>query len=400
MSIFGIIIICCIILFAAIGGLVGAFKGFTKVQSWGFEYILTLLIGVPVAGLITKKLASGNATLAGFLALGITLLLIVLFMSAFIVLRKVFTKQIEKKKQLYYYEHYIEIEQANMQILGAVTVKDKKEYKRLTKLKNKRKAGVWGILDRVFGGVVLGFKGAVIVGLIAAILLCVIDFTRLANEGHMLYGMFGKIYSSGGWKFFKGVILDCLVVLIILLCVNNGYNNGISSALWTVLVIGMVVGIAVLAWYFAFKVDEFIAVAVKLDNNLGSKLSSVASILEKIGMTTLTISKAIVAVIMFLLMLVAVILFAVFVPRLIDSARGSTVFCIVDGVFGAILFTVFILALLLVVGAVANSMHDLQIMNVFNAYFDKSKLATYFYDNNLLQAMGALNNLPTKKWLS
>ncbi|MDE6613372.1 MAG: hypothetical protein K2K28_02335, partial [Clostridia bacterium] len=195
MSIFGIIIICSLILFAAIGGLVGALKGFTKVKSWGFEYILTVLIGMPVAGLITKKLASGNATLAGFLSLGITVLLVVLFMSLFIILRKVFTKKIEKRKQLYYYEHYIEIEQANVQILGAVTIKDKKEYKRLLKQKNKRKAGVWGVLDRTFGGVVLAFKGAVIVGLIAAILLGAIDFTRLANDGGKLFGVFGKIYS-------------------------------------------------------------------------------------------------------------------------------------------------------------------------------------------------------------
>lgn len=397
MNIFGIIIICALVVSVIPGGLIGAFKGFTKVKSWGFEYIFVVLLGLPITGLITSKMP-GN-TVGGFLSIGIIIFLIVVFMAAFIILRKVFSVNIEKRKQLYYYEHYIENEQATAQILGAISVKDKKEYKQLLKQKNKRSAGVWGILNRVFGGVVLAFKGLVIAGFCFAVIVTLIDLTGLAAEGGKLFAVFGKLYTGKSWKFFQSCIFDFLVIAVFMICIRCGYANGISSSLWGLVIIGLVAGAGVLAWYFAFKVDAFITAAHSLNAHLEPKLGGVSSVLSVVKLSPLVISKIIIAVCMFVLLLIPVIFAGVFMPKLIDNARDSKIFQTADGVIGAIVITVFVIILMLLIGAVINSMHDVSFMEPFNAYFEKDKLATYFYDNNILQSMGMISKeLPLTKW--
>ncbi len=398
MNLFGIIIICGIFPFLIFGGILGALKGFTKVKSWGFEYVFVALIGLPLTGLITGKLHGGSV--GGFISIGIIILLIIAFMAVFTILRKVFSVKMEKRKQLYYYEHYIENEQATAQILGAISVKDKKEYKKLVKQKNKRSAGVWGVLNRVFGGIVLAFKGAVIYGFIAAIIISLIDFTGLAAEGGKLFPVFGKLYAGKGWNFFRSCIFDFVVIAVIMVCIRCGYQSGISSSAWGLVVIGMVIGVGVLAWYFAFKVEAFATAATALNSHLEPKLQKVASILNVVKLTSLKLSKIIIMACMFLLLLVPVIFAAVFVPRLIDNARDGRIFQTIDGVAGAVVCTLIVLAIMLLVGAVVNSMHDVEFMARFNAYFEKDKLATYFYDNNLLQSMGIIKkDLPLTNWL-
>lgn len=400
MNVISIVLICCVVFFAGIGGLIGAFKGFTKVKSWGVEYLLVVLIGVPVAGLVTKKM-QGSPLAGGFISLGIIIFLIVLFMAGFIVARKLLVKYFEKRKQYNYYKNYIQNEQTTAQILGAISVEDKKEYKSLLKMKKKQeRGGVWNILNRVFGGVTLAIKAAVIVSLIIICILVALDFTRLCSEGGKLYSAFGKIYENGGWKFIKKHALDFIAVALLMLSVRSGYESGIVSSLWTFVLIGMIAGAGVLAWYFAFKVDDFIAAAEKLSQNTDGFFGKIASALSIVKMTPQKAAQLLIAILMFLLMLGAVIIIAVFAPKIIDKARDSKIFCIADGVLGAIAMTLLILAFVLVLGAVANSMHEAQFMGVFNAYFEKSSVATYFYDKNLLNSMGILNDLPFKNYFA
>ena len=118
-----------------------------------------------------------------------------------------------------------------------------------------------------------------------------------------------------------------------------------------------------------------------------------------VKLSPLVIIKIIIAVCMFVLLLIPVIFAGVFMPKLIDNARDSKIFQTADGVIGAIVITVFVLILMLLIGAVVNSMHDVSFMEPFNAYFEKDKLATYFYDNNILQSMGMISKeLPLTKW--
>ena len=211
--------------------------------------------------------------------------------------------------------------------------------------------------------------------------------------------MLGGIYQSGIWVFFKNYILDFIAIGLIILCIKNGFSSGISSSLWSLLVLGLIIGAGALSYYLAFNAQDFIAVAGNLEGKLAGVLEGAADILNAIGLSTLKIAQLIIGTGMFLLMLVAVILIAVFVPKLIDRARDGVIFRSVDGVFGAIVLTTFTFGLLFVVGAFANGLHDLAIMDGFNSYFQKSGVATYIYDRNLLNSFGVMTDLPFKEWL-
>lgn len=398
MNLLGIAIICSILSCAVVGGVIGALKGFTRVKSWGVEFILTGLLAIPVAGLISGKMRAGATVAAGFISLAVTIIFIGLFMFLFWLFRKLLEKRIEKRKQMSYYSKYVENEQNTVKILGALAADDMKEYKKLTKRKIKHSGGVWSVLNRVFGGLALAIKGVVIAGVLAAAFLAVLDFTRLAQDGGKLYSAFGKLFENGSWLFFKKYLFDFAVIGVLTICIKVGFSSGISSAMWSVIVIFMVIGAGALAVYFAFKVDDFITVAKALDGHLADKLSSIAPVLEQMKLSTLFVSQCIIALGLFAVMLVAVILIAIFVPKLIDKARGGKIFATVDGVFGAIALTLVILGVLLTLGAVVNSVHDLEFMKVFNAYFEKSGIATYLYDYNMLNAMGVLK-LPLADYL-
>ncbi|MDE7305866.1 MAG: hypothetical protein K2N33_00590 [Clostridia bacterium] len=315
MNIFGIVIICCIAAFAALGAGIGVAKGFTQVKSWAVELLLIGFIGIPVARLITKKL---SGVVPALITIGVTVLLVVLFMALFILFRKLLSRAIEKRKELWSYKHYDEQTDETEKILTAAATDNKKEYKKLTRHKLKSKGGAYSVIDRTFGGITLAIKGAVLTAIFAAAVLTVLDLTRLTSQNGILYGAMGGLYTGGVWKFFSNYIFDFLAIGIIMLCVRSGYSSGISSAVWTLVVIFLVVGAAIVSWQMAFKLDEFTTVAEELAVKLEKPFASVSSVLEKFNVTTLTLAKAILAICIFLLMLVFVILVAVFVPKLID----------------------------------------------------------------------------------
>ncbi len=395
MNILGIVIICAILLFALVGGGIGAFKGFTRVKSWGVEFILTGLLAIPITSLITSKMKGGAVIAGGFVSIAVTVIFIGLFMFLFWLFRKLLARKIEKRKQMSYYSNYIENEQNTVKILGALAADDIKEYKKLTKHKPKQSGGVWSILNRVFGGVVLAVKGIVIAGILAAVFLVILDCTRLAQEGGGLYPLLGKMYASGSWKFFKKCLFDFLVIGVIMACIKIGYASGVSHAVWSATVVGMVLGAVGLAAHLAFNVEEFKAVAENLSETLAEKVG----LLQQLGANgPKIVAQCIIAAGMFAIILVPIILIAVFVPKFIDIARGGKIFKAVDGVFGAIALTLTVLGVLFIYGAIVNSMSDLEFMNVFNAYFAKSGIATYIFDRNILNAMGILK-LPISDYL-
>ncbi|MDE7453837.1 MAG: hypothetical protein K2N22_05450 [Clostridia bacterium] len=376
-----------------VGGGIGAFKGFTRVRSWGVEFILTGLLAIPIDRLITSKLKGSAAIPAGFVSIVVAIIFIGLFMFLFWLFRKLLDRAIEKRKQKSYYSKYFENEQNTVKILGALAANDMKEYKKLTKHKPRQSGGVFSILNRVFGGVVLAIKGIVIAGILSAALLVVIDFTELAQEGGSMYALLGKTYANGSWLFFKKYLFDFLIIGILMACIKAGYSSGVSSSVWSVVVIGLVIGAGALAIHFAFGVKSFVTAAEALNEHLSGKLSSITGLLEQMKINPVVISKAIIALGLFVLMLVPVILIAKFVPEFIDIARGGKIFKTVDGVLGAIALTLTVLVVLLIVGVVVNSLQELEFMEVFNAYFVKSGLATYFYDYNLLAQFGLKLNL-------
>lgn len=380
MDIVSIIIISLIALFAVIGAVTGVAKGFTQVKSWAVEMLLAGVISIALSKLFSSKLDDG--TVKAILSLGICLVLVCLLMLVFVILRKRLSKSIEKRKQKWYYEHYDEIEGNTEQILSALGKEDTKTYNKLTKRKFRQSGGAWGVVDRVFGGVTLAIKGAVMSGIFFAVVLAVLDFSRLPAEGGALYEALGGIYSSSIWAFFKNFIFDFLLVGILMVCIKSGYSSGISSAVWTLVVIGLIGGAGYLSFHLSTTVPSFVSVAGNLETKLADKLAGVAGILEGVGLTTLKLCEILIGIGIFALMLVAVILIAVFVPRLIDRARDSVIVRSIDGVFGAIIFTAVCFGIIFMLGAVLKTIYEVQFMDVFNAYFEKSGIATWIYDKN------------------
>ena len=376
MDIVSIIIVSLIALFAVIGAVTGVAKGFTQVKSWAVEMLLAGVISIALSKLFSSKLDDG--TVKAILSLGICLVLVCLLMLVFVILRKRLSKSIEKRKQKWYYEHYDEIEGNTEQILSALGKEDTKTYNKLTKRKFRQSGGAWGVVDRVFGGVTLAIKGAVMSGIFFAVVLAVLDFSRLPAEGGALYEALGGIYSSSIWAFFKNFIFDFLLVGILMVCIKSGYSSGISSAVWTLVVIGLIGGAGYLSFHLSTTVPSFVSVAGNLEAKLADKLAGVAGILEGVGLTTLKLCEILIGIGIFALMLVAVILIAVFVPRLIDRAIVRSI----DGVFGAIIFTAVCFGIIFMLGAVLKTIYEVQFMDVFNAYFEKSGIATWIYDKN------------------
>lgn len=391
MNILSIIIIALLALSAVIGLITGAVKGFTNVKSWAVELLLAGLIIIPVSN---SALSSMEGAMPAVIALAITVATVCAMLFLFMLFRVLLRKRIELRKKLSYYGQYEEMEDNTEKILSAIGSEDKKSFKKLAKRKFKQSAGVWGALNRVLGALTLAIKGVIITGFISSFVLVVLDFSRVCAEGGSLYGVFGSVFESGIWLTLKNYIFDFIVIGIISLCIRSGFSSGLFSSLWTVAVIGLVIGAGALAFRLAFNVPEFIYAAEGMEENVANALSGISGILEGFGITYVQIAQAIIGLAVFILMLIAVILIAVFVPKLIDKARDGAAFRTVDGILGAIVMTVVVAAVLLVVGALANTLHDYGFMDVFNAYFGKSGIATYFYDRNLLNAMGILTEFP------
>lgn len=378
---------------AVLGAVIGCVKGFTKVKSGAVEL---LLVGGIVILVSSKALSQmENNTVAAIIAIVLSIGLICLAMFLFKLFRTLLDKRMEYRKKISYYKQYDEIEDNTEKILSALGSEDKKAYKKLSKRKFRQSAGVWGVLNRVFGAFTLLIKGVVISGLVCALLLAGIDFIKPATEaGGFLTTFCGDLYENSVWLAFKSHIFDFFVLAILSVCIKGGFSNGLFSSLWSFAILGLAILGGVASFMLALKNPAFLSAAEKMTPSIQNAIPDMGKFLESAGLSFTTLAQLVLGLMVFILVLITVIIIGIVVPKLIDGARESKIFCVVDGVLGAIVLTGIVMALMLVVGALANSLHNNEFMAVFNAYFEKSGIATYFYDRNLLNAMGILNEFP------
>lgn len=397
MSLLSIIIIVLIVFAGVLGVIIGAIKGFTGVSSSSVELLLTGILVIPVL-----KAAFGDKDGGPFAisALVITVITVCVFMFAFMLLRFIFKRKIEYKRKQSYYRQYDEMEDNTEKILSAMGSEDDKTFRKLSNRKFRQSAGIWGVIDSVFGSVTLAVKGIVIAGLVSASLLVIIDFTRFAQADGFLYEFAGGIYVSKIWLFFKGYIFDFIIIGLIAISIKNGYTGGMFSSLWSLVVLLLVVGAAVLSFYLSFNASDFISAAEKMSVGLKETLGDFAATLEAMNISVVDVAKGIIGLIVFVLMLIAVILIAIFVPKIIYKARNSLIFCTIDGIFGAVIMTALLIGTLLVVGSVAFSLYELEFMASFNSYFEKSGVAVYFFNKNVLHMYNIKLEIPIiKEWI-
>lgn len=382
-----LILLILIAVFAVWGLIAGIIKGFTNSKSSAVELVLVGVICIIIGRLLIKSMASDPSgskdqnLVPAIITLAAVILLICVFMSLFAFFRKSIRKKIEKRKLLSYYRQYDEQQANTEEILDALSIDDTKTYKKLSKRKFKQSAGGWGVANRILGGVVLAIRGVVLAGFISVILIMVLEFSRLS--GGSMSSFCGNLYESKIWLGLKSYIFDFIFVGIIMMCIKSGYENGITNTLWSLIMIVLVIGSIILSYKLAFTVEEFGTAAQSIGDKLAESMESIGSMLETVGLGGQKIGKVILMILVFIPLLFIVILIGKFVPRILDSAREGKIFHAVDGAFGAIITTALVLVILLVIGSIFKSISDLEFMQVFTAYFEKSGIATFIYTRNI-----------------
>lgn len=368
---------------AVLGALAGFFRKFTKTSFWGITVLFALLFERMI-GTSVKKESGGYG-----LAVLLTAIIVLLALSALLLaLQQLLARSVAARKKLSEYKNYDDRAESDALILNAVDNGDRREYKRQLKKKKKIKdsAGVWGVLDRIFGTVSGCINALAGVGAVIVFVLLFADLSGISA----VKNAFSACLSSSGWEGTgTDIALDLLIVCALSLSIRIGYKSGISSAVSTVAVLGLTVGFGFASWSLASG-DACASAVEALKNGMLSGLSGT------LGVAADAVAKAIIALIIFALSLIVVILAAVFLPKLVDKFRENKFFNAVDGVLGAIFMCAVVTMLLLVFGGIAYTLNDLPFMAQFNGYAKKACLGDGIYACN---PMGSVfDGLPLRKW--
>lgn len=378
MNILGMLIVVILIVAMVIGCIVGLVKGFTNVKSWGVEFLLASAVSVGIGGIFSQAAAEGGegAVSGGIVTIVATVISVVAFTYLFKLIRLIFRKLISNK--------LARAAEESGEDDGGYEYEDDEDEESERKPK-KHSAGFIGFLNRVFGGITVALQMFVVTGFFASLLLVALDLSQF----YFVVNDMADLFGSATYLNFKAAFMDFFIVGVVMAAVKCGYNSGISGALWSVVVIGLVVFALVASYHLAFNVESFKAAVDKIASLLAVDGAD-STLLE-------TVAKAILMAGLFVIMLVAVVLIAVFVPKIFGGLRDNKVFFAIDGVFGSIAATALVIGVLLGVGAVLQPITDLEFMEKLTSYFAESKIATYFYNNDLLALMGV--QVPIREWL-
>ncbi len=295
-----VVIICVCAAIVAISLIIGLVKGYSRTKTWTTEYFFAAFFSVLIFSIANVE----NNTAKACLALGIAIVLLLLFAFTSKQIRSYFNKKTAAARKRYYYESYGEREEHFLEIIDALELNDKKAYERLTSRKMREKSGGAGVADRICGGLNLAFKAAVICTLTIVVTLLVLHFTQLpiVLEGGSLYG----VYTSGVWQFISPYIFDFILVGILQFAIRAGYRAGIINSLWVLFVIALVIGCGYVSYYLAFKTEIFSSVIEKFAGfsfiaSAGDAISSIIS-----SFTAYTLAKLIIKVLMLIVVFIII----------------------------------------------------------------------------------------------
>lgn len=400
--IYAIIAIALILLIALIVGLV---KGFTRTKTWATEYLFTVVLSVLIYAL------ADTSEMSAWTAFSLKIGTAVAFILVFALLsergKALFKRCIAAAQKRSYYEMYGDREENKLQILDAIELGDRKAYKRLTKRKFKEKRGAVGVADRICGAITLMIKMVVVFGMIAAVVLVVLDFTQLPFVEENL----GGIYSSGVWESLSKFFMDAFVIGIIFLAIRSGFRSGVVSVLWVLATLALIAGAAYLSFWLCFNVEAFQNTAASLNGSISGFTSAVADAATGIGLelTAEKVAQCVLGAGIFIILFIVLLIVGVVVSGIIGRAREGAAFSVVDGIFGAVVAFAVATFVLLFVGAVLYTLSDLEFMEGFNSYmfYISSKgvqkpatIASVFYSNNPLNSWEFIVNLPMRGWFN
>ena len=402
-----IVAISAVALILLIALIVGLVKGFTKTKTWATEYLFAVILSVLIYSL--ADLSGMKAWLAFALKIGTAVVFILVFALLSSRGKALIENCIANARKRSYYEQYGEREENVLQILDAIELGDEKAYKRLTRRQFPENRGGAGVADRTCGGITLMIKAVVILGLIAAAVFVVLDFTRLPFVGEKL----GGIYESGAWQFFSRFVMDAFVIGILFFAIRAGFRSGVISVLWVIVVLGMIGGSVYLSYWLSFNNASFIATAQSLANGaLGGLSGSIAEVFNNLGMsnvTDVTVCQLVLTAALSLVLIIVSVVIGAIVGSIIGRARDGAAFSVIDGVFGAVVAFAVACGVMLLLGAVFYSISDLDMMSAFNDYMyytasdgtvKPAAIASAFYTNNPLNSLEFIRDLPVRGWFA
>ncbi|MDE7301033.1 MAG: hypothetical protein K2N47_02575 [Clostridia bacterium] len=369
----------------ALGALVGVFKKLTKTSIAGVAIFLTLLLEKAISSGVDRQ--SGNYGLTMIIA---TIVILVVIYILLFILKKCVTKAYNARIEMSHYKNHDKIEENELLILNALDNNDKKKYRYLKRERKniKDKAGAWGVVNRILGGVFGATNLLVACGVVIVSFIMFADLSQIAA----LKFAYASVLESGSWiNVGKGFALDVILISALALSISAGLKGGISSVITFVVILGMLFGFGAAA--FAIASSEMCAGAVTaLSDGL------LAGLKGMLGDSVNMIATAILALIIFLLSLILVILVGIFLPKLVDKFRENKVFNLIDGVLGAIVLCGVIFGLLTTVGGIAATLSDLPFMAKFNEYAASSGFADALYTCNPLASL--FDGLPLRGWFN
>ncbi len=358
-----------LIICVAIGALVGFFRKFTKTSFWGITVLVALLFERMIGTSVKKDSDS-----YGLAVLLTAIIVLLVFSLVLLGLRQLLAKAVATRKKLSEYKNYDDRAESDALILNAVDNNDRHEYRKQLRKKKKIRdsAGIWGVLDRIFGTVNGGLNGLVGVAAVIVFVLLFADLSYISG----VKNVFSGCLSSASWKELgTNIAFDLLVVSTLSLSIRIGYRGGISSTVNIVAVLGLAVAFGFASWSIASSE----ACAGSVEALKDGILSSLANTLgDKVDI----IAKAIVAAIIFALSLIIIIIVAVFLPKIIDKFRENKIFNAVDGVIGAIFSCAVVTLLMLVFGGAAYSLSGMEFMSQFNEYAKQACIGDALYSCN------------------
>ena len=352
--IFEIIIGIFIALFAVIGLIIGLIKGYIKVQTWAGEYLVSSLLTISLGAIFNA--VGVDSMVSGIIVIIAAVLFLLGCMGLSKLIRNLISNSFAKRDE------------------------------------ELRKYGAVGVINRIWGGIVLAIKGLIISLFIVVPILVALDLSQLsANMPAM-----ASVYDSALWYMIKPITFDFIVLGFLNIAIRHGFSNGISSALWGIIVFGLIVGAGFMSFNLVFNSGLFAGASASFGEVVAGWFGGFQ--LPE-GIPT-AIAQWIIVAGIFLLLTIIILLVSFFVSRVLVFARLGPAFYIVDGILGAIVLFILVTAVMLFIGFLVQPIYDLEFMAPLTSYFDMSTVARYFYQDNFLSLCGMPTLIPLRDWLT
>lgn len=340
--------------FSLIGFIVGIVKGYTNTRKWAGEYLVASLIAISVGAIFVK--IGLDVLISGAITLAVAVVLILGCIGISGIIQRALVRAMERRDE--FDDSY-----------GAV-----------------------GVVNRLWGGVVLAIKGFTIGNLILLPVVLVLDFSQISVIKPILSG----ITESAYWLAVRPILFDLLVLGIMNIAIRHGFASGIASSLWSLLVFALIVGAGFMSYHLVFNSGLFNNASAALAGHLQGLIGNIEFLKGMVDV----IAKVIIVIGLFIILAIVIAVISFFVTKVISFARLGSAYYVIDGIFGAMVLFIIALSVMLFFGAIINPIADLDFMKPFTEYFSMSTVAKYVYTDNLLMKLGLPELLPLREWLS